>query len=412
MSSPHAAIDFDPTTEAFARDPYVVYAGLRAQGAPQYFAGADAWLLSAYADVDAAARDPRLVRSTAAFMSAEEIDAARRRANWHDMPNHQRFVQVNLLETDGPEHHRLRMLVLRNFTRSYVERHRAMIQRYVDALLDDLLERGSFDFVADLAAHVPGHIIGNVLGVPDADCPQLRVWSEQVVQFFDVGRTAAHKQLAERATGEFHLYLRDLIAERRLRPQDDLLSTLIREQDAGALDETELVATAMLILMAGHGSTIDVLGTGMQALLAHPQQTRVLRDAPAHMATAVQEMFRYESPLPFFHRYAREELTLFGRSWPVGTRFGLLYGAANRDPEAFTDADRFDVTRTPNRHVAFGRGAHLCLGNQLARLDMEIIFATLLRRTRAIEGGTEAPRFKRGLSVRGLEALPVTVTRA
>jgi len=156
--------------------------------------------------------------------------------------------------------------------------------------------------------------------------------------------------------------------------------------------------------MAGHGSTIDVLGSGMHALLRFPDQLARLRAEPGLIQTAVPEMFRFESPLPFFHRYATAETTIAGRSFPRGTKFGLLYGAANRDPARFDRPDLFDAGRHPNRHLAFGGGAHFCLGNHLARLDMEVIFSTLLRRFADIDL-VELPRYKSGLSVRGPRSL-------
>ena len=164
--------------------------------------------------------------------------------------------------------------------------------------------------------------------------------------------------------------------------------------------------------MAGHGSTIDVLGSGMHALLLFPDEFARLRQNPDYIHTAVQEMFRFESPLPFFHRYAAEEMEILGRRYPKGTKFGLLYGSANRDPNQFPNADQFDVTRTPNRHIAFGKGAHLCLGNHLSRLDMEVIFQTLIERVRSIELLEEQPRYKRGLSVRGPQSLRVLLAAA
>ena len=402
-----AGQQFDPSSAAFAADPYPVYNALRELNAPFYYPPMDMHLLARYADVDLAARNPHMLRSANTLLSAEEIANAQRAANWHDMPNHQRFVQFSLLETDGAVHQRLRRLVLREFSKTLIERHRDMIQHYVDVLFDELLEQREIDFIADLAAHIPGHVIGRVLGVPDEDCPQLRVWSENVVQFFDVERTDKHKQLAEQATTEFYHYLLDLISQRRTTPRKDLLTTLVMAHQAGELDETELISTSMLILMAGHGSTIDVLGTGMYALLRHPDQLARLRAQPQWMPAAVQEMFRYESPLPFFHRYAGETVTVMGRQYPAGTKFGLLYGSANRDPAYFPAADQFDAGRSPNRHLAFGRGAHLCLGNNLARLDMEIIFTTLLQRCRRMELLDDQPRYRAGLASRGLHSLRV-----
>lgn len=401
---------FEPLSAGFARDPYAVYAGLRDRGEPYYFDDIDCWLLSRYDDVEKAALDPRLVRSLEAFMSPDEVADERRRANWHDMPNHARFIQVSLLDSDGDTHFRLRKLILGKFSGRYVERHRSMIQRYVDGLLDNLLEKKEIEFVDDLASPVPGHIIGNVLGVPDEDCAQLRTWSENVVQFFDVGRTDEHKQLAEKSTTEFYHYLLELISLRSRRPQEDLISTLIEARSAGVIDETELISICMLILMAGHGSTIDVLGSGMNALLRHPDELERLRQDPGLIQTAVQEMFRYESPLPFFHRYAAEDVEVLGKRYPKGTMFGLLYGSANRDSSRFSSADKFDVGRQPNRHLAFGRGPHLCLGNHLARLDMEVIFLTLLKRVSSIELLADETDFKRSLSIRGPVSLPLQIT--
>jgi cytochrome P450 len=344
------------------------------------------------------------------FLTTEEVRERKRAINWHDMPNHAKYVQTSLLDSDGVQHARLRKVVLGLFSRRNVERHRTMIQKYVNKLLDKLLEKKQIDFIEELAAHVPGHIIGNVLGVPDEDCPQLRAWSENVVQFFDIDRTPEQKQMAERATKEFVLYLSDLIKIRSRNPKDDLISVLIAAKNANDLTETELISTCMLILMAGHGSTIDVLGSGMNALLRHPQQLERLRENSEHIHTAVQEMFRFEAPLPFFHRYAADEVELFGKHYPQGAKFGLLYGSANRDSDVFPSANSFDITRTPNRHIAFGRGPHLCLGNNLARLDMEVIFLTLLKRTSSIDLLLDETKFKKSLSARGPVTLPIQLT--
>lgn len=403
--------DFDPTATSFSQDPYSIYAKLRALPEPFYFEPHDAWLLARYEDVEAAARNSNLVRSLEGLRSIEEIAAAQRAANWHDMLNHEPLVQNSMLENDGEMHDRIRLIVLKELSRRFVEQQRPMIQRHVNRLLEEVLEQSEFDFVNDFAAHVPGYVIGSIIGVPDEDCPQLRIWSENVVQYFDVDRSDERKKLAETATSDFQDYLLQLIADRRRAPQDDLLTRLMTVSDEGQLDQTELVSTCMLILMAGHGSTIDVLGSGMHTLLSFPDQLDKLKQQPAFIDSAVQEMFRLESPLPFFHRYLREDMTLGGKHLSRGAKVGLLYGAANRDPSAFPDADRFDITRVPNRHVAFGRGAHLCLGNHLSRLDMEVIFNTLLRRCDSIELLEEAPVYKPGLSVRGPKSLRIRIVQ-
>ncbi len=264
----------------------------------------------------------------------------------------------------------------------------------------------------DFAAGIPGHVIGRILGVPEADCPRLRAWSENIVQYFDIDRSDERKALAESTTEEFYEYLKALKSERSRTPQDDLISRLIKAENAGKIDEDEFISTCMLILMAGHGSTIDAMGSGMHTLWRFPEQMLRLRRDPSLISTAVQEMFRYESPLPFMHRYTTEDIEINGQSFSKGTRFGVLYGSANRDPQQFEDPDNFDIAREPNKHLAFSRGAHFCMGNHLSRLDMEIVFTTLLSRFSKIRLVGDEPEYRRGLSVRGPKSLQIELTPA
>ncbi|POF28933.1 cytochrome P450 [Roseibium marinum] len=405
--SPSTDLCFAPLSAEFARDPYPFYAALRAREGLTYYQDFDVWLASRFTDVSRIVLDEHMVRSLEHIAGPEEIAAQKQAQNWHDMPHHSRFVQFSLLDSDGAVHDRLRKQVFKLFTPVMVGKLRDGIQAYVDTLFDSLDGRDEIDFIGDLAAHVPGHIIGRILGVPDEDCPQLRIWSENIVQFFDIDRSNERKELAERNTTEFYRYLLKLKAEREANPEDDLMSLMIEAERQGHMNHDEFISTAMLILMAGHGSTIDVLGSGMHALLKFPNEMLRLRADPGLMKTAVQEMFRYEAPLPFFHRYSTEDVEIGGRTFPRGTKFGVLYGSANRDPEQFPDADRFDAGRTPNWHIAFGRGAHFCLGNHLARLDMDIIFSTLLKRFGTIELAEDTVSYKRGLSVRGPQTLRI-----
>jgi len=411
MPAQAAPFRFDPLSAEFAADPYAVYARMRALDGLFPFPELGMLLVTRQRDVAAIVADIRLPRMPAGILDADELERRQRQDNFHDMPNHVRFVQFSMLNSDGAVHDRLRRQVFRMFTPALIAGQRAAIEAYVSRLISDLAGAGEVDFVADLAVHVPGHVIGHLLGVPDADCPMLRRWSESIVQYFDVDRSAERKALAEATAAEFADYLRALKADRLRVPKDDLVTRLVEAERAGEMSEDEFISTAMLILMAGHGSTIDVLGSGMHALLRFPEEMERLRADPALMPTAVQEMFRFESPLPFFDRYAAEEVEVGGTLYPRGTRFGLLYGAANRDGEQFADPDRFDVGRTPNRHLAFGGGAHFCLGNHLARLDMDIIFSTLFRTFRRIEL-VEAPLYKRSLSVRGPMALKLRLEAA
>ena len=201
-------------------------------------------------------------------------------------------------------------------------------------------------------------------------------------------------------------------AMRREQPGDDLISEMIAWRDgADRLNQDELVSTAMTVLMAGHGSTIDALGNGMLALLRHPEQMAALRADPGLIHTAVQEMFRFDAPLPYFHRYALEDMEYRGRSFAKGAKFGFLYASANRDEACFAAPDVFDIRREPNRHLAFGGGAHHCLGSHLARLNMEIVFNTVLRRLPGLglAGDAAELEWKPGIQSRGLVRLPVRV---
>jgi len=362
------------------------------------------WLLPRFDWVAAAALDKRLVRSPGSVFAPEEIAARRRAANWHDMPLHSRFVQFSLLDSDGAVHDRLRRLVFRELGAPVIAGLKAQSEEFIAALLARVT--GEIDFVADVAAHVPGHVIGRLLGTPDADAALLCGWSENIVQFFDVDRSDDRKALAERTVAAFYDYLKDLAAARRRVPRDDLVTKLAADEDAGVISHDEFVSTAMLLLMAGHGSSIDALSSGLASLLRFPDQMAQLRADAALLPSAVQEMFRFEPPLPFFHRHAAADVELAGRRFVKGTSFGLLYGAANRDPDVFPDADRFDIARSPNRHLAFGYGAHLCLGNHIARMTMEAVFGQLRRRDITL---LQEPVWKPGLSVRGPKALRIKI---
>lgn len=401
-------LTFDPLSAAFAQNPHKVYDSMRATGHPVYYEPENTWMITRFADVEAIALNKTMLRNPEDRRSPEEIRANKVKLNMHDMPHHERFVQISMLDSEGETHHRLRKTVFREFTPALIEKQRPAIQAFVDRLLEGSRDQDEIDFISDFAAHVPGQIIGRVLGVPEEDCSQLRTWSENIVQFWDIGRTAEKKKLAESATKEFYEYLTQILKERTSSPQDDLMTRLLEYRNSGVVSEDELISLCMLILKAGHGSTIDVLGSGMHALLQFPDQMQRLRAEPSLMKIAIQEMFRFESPLPYFHRFATEDVEVAGQSFKSGTRFGLLYGAANRDPEKFENPNVFDVGRTPNRHIAFGGGVHFCLGNHLARLDMDVIFATLLGRFQNIEL-LEQPTYKRGLSVRGPQKLRIAL---
>jgi cytochrome P450 len=399
---------FQPFTKEFARDPYAVYSRMRKDFPVYYHNDWDMHLFSRYEDIFTLLNDPRLVRTLEHKMTANEINSKRERENWQATPNFSRYVRVNILDSEGELHDRLRRLVFKVFTVSRVSTLREYIQKLVDDRIHAVINIGQMDFIEDFVAAIPGAVIGNLLGVPEVDRPRLRAWSEHIVRFYEPQKTDEDIQRAEQASGDFADYLIHLAERRRKKPQQDLISELVAAESKGQLSRDELISTCMIILMAGHGSTIDVAGNGMLALLQHREQMEKLQANPSLMQTAVQEMFRYDSPLPFFHRFMLEEMEYKGHVYEKGSKIGVLYASANRDPAQFENPDSFEISRQANRHLAFGTGPHFCLGNHLARLNMDIIFTSLLQHFSCLSLECDEPEFRIGLSSRGLRSLPVS----
>jgi len=231
------------------------------------------------------------------------------------------------------------------------------------------------------------------------------------VKMYEYGRTAELEDAAERAAAEFVDYLRGLTAERRTSPGDDLLSHLVqvRDTEGDRLTEDELVTTCILLLNAGHEATVNVSGNGLLALLEHPDQLQRLRDDPALLPTAIEELMRFDSPLQLFERTATEDVEIGGITVPEGQKIAALLGSANRDPAVFADPDNLDVGRADNPHISFGAGVHFCIGAPLARVELQASFGALLGRTSRLELGRPAQR-RPEFVIRGLRELPVVLT--
>ena len=403
---------FNPYSADFSRDPYSVYAHMRAACPIYYHEDWKSWILSAYGDIKALIGDERLGRTMDHVLNEEEICEYRRQQNWDAAPNHSKYVKISILDSEAELHDRLRRAVFKIFTVSRVKELRGFVQNLVDRQLDYVEQSKQFDFIEDFVAPIPGYVIGEMLGVPEQNRAQLRIWSEDIVQFFEPERTDAHRDLAEQATLEFVAFLQELVEQRKRKPEKDLLSEMLmwRDTDGKGLSHEEFMSTAMTILMAGHGSTIDASGNGMLALLQHPEQMTMLKSDPSLIDTAVQEMFRYDPPLPLFFRFALCDMEYKGIELKKGTKLGFLYASANRDEAQFEQADKFDIKRMPNRHLAFGGGIHHCLGNHLARQNMDIMFNTLLRRMPRIKLAVDDDKLEHrpGIQSRGLKTLPVT----
>jgi len=386
-------MDFDPSDPGFVADPYPVYATLRARPPVRW---RDLWLVARHRDVDGLLRDPRLGR---VFTPLEPAEVYR---PWNLVNEHA------MLEREPPDHTRLRRLVAGAFTARRVEGMRQRVRAVAQELVAPLVAAGGGDLVSALAEPLPVAVIAELLGVPAADRHRLRPWSNAIVGLYELEPGPGVAQRAVAAAAEFDDYLRALVARRRREPGGDLLSALATAPADDRLTDDELVATAVLLLNAGHEASVNVLAGGALALLRHPDQLARLRADPGLVPAAVEELIRYDTPLSLFTRTAFVPVEVGGVRVAAGERVGLLLGAANRDPDAFADPDRLDVGRSPNRHVGFGAVIHYCLGAPLARVELQEALATLLPLSiNLLEDPPPRPTYQ----FRGPSRLPVRLAR-
>jgi len=384
---------------AVLSDPYPLFHRLRTEDPVHWEADLEFWALTRYADALYALREDSLL-SSAIHDSPRPGGVGLSSARW--------FVFL-----DPPRHTRLRALVHSAFTPQVVEGLRASIQAIADELLDRAAEAGRLDLIADLGFPLPAIVIAELLGVPAEDRAQFRAWSADLAAAGGLVRMAADgaERLSRARAGgaALNAYFRDIIRERRRAPRDDLVSRLTGVQSAeGTLSEEELVDTCALLLFAGHETTTNLIGNGMLALLRHPDELSRLRADPSLIGSAVEELLRYDSPVQMRVRVARETVEIGGRRIAKGQRVLILVGAANRDPARFPDPDRLDIARPDNRHLAFGHGIHFCTGAPLARLEGAIAIRRLLRRFPRLELTTDQLAWRETLTLRALNALPVS----
>jgi cytochrome P450 len=267
----------------------------------------------------------------------------------------------------------------------------------------------------DFAYPIPVTIICDMLGVPVEDNVRFREWTKEAARSLDPEEMLPPDEAARRQAvfDAFHEYFEDLITKRRANPQDDLISALIAVEDEGSrLTHDELISTCILILIAGHETTVNLIGNGTLQLMRHPDQLALLRERPEVIKTAVEELLRFDPPVQLTSRLALEDIELDGFVLPKGQQAILLIGAANRDPAQFPNPSTLDITREENRHIAFGMGIHFCLGAPLARVEGQLALGQLVGRTRDLALTVEEPPYKENLVLRGLAALPVRVTAA
>ncbi len=362
-----------------------------------------AWLVTRYDDVAALLKDERFVKDKENALSPEQA----RKQPW--VPDLFKPLARNMLDVDPPDHTRLRQLVHSAFTPRLVERLRERIQTLTEELIVAAERRGRMDLITDYALPIPTTIIAEMLGVPASDRHRFHRWSRVIVASAPSGWRMAR---AIPSAIAFLRYIRRLVKARRSSPRDDLVTALVQaEQEGERLNEDELVSMVFLLLIAGHETTVNLIGNGMLALLRHPDQMKRLRDEPGMIKVAVEELLRFDGPLETAtERYAREDVKIAGATIPRGGLVYAVLGSANRDERQFPDPDRLDLSREPNRHLAFGLGVHYCLGAPLARLEAQVAIGALVGRVPSLRISRGSLRWRRGLVLRGLEALPVDLT--
>ncbi|MGQ9829762.1 MAG: cytochrome P450 [Roseiflexus sp.] len=384
----------------FLADPYPVYRQLIEEmpvfWLPHTNAPGGMWCIARYDDIAFVLREAPIFKDTGRIAPPDRLTPLDRA----------------MLQRDPPDHTRLRRLAGHAFTPRRVHGLMPRIEQISLNLIERIRARGEADFIADYARPLPIIVIAELLGVPFEDHNRFSAWSDEIMVGSDsvLGGEEATRR-SQQAMAALVDYFTALIRQRRQHPRDDLISALIAARDAGdRLSEDELLGMCVLLLIAGHETTVNLIGNGLLTLLRHPDQLNLLRQQPEHLTSAIEEMLRYESPVQrSTPRYAAETFEIRGAQIEAGQQISLMFGAANRDPAYFPDPDRFDISRQPNLHLGFGMGIHYCLGAPLARIEARVAFTHILERLPAIRPATDMPVWKPVTWLRGLKSLPVIV---
>jgi len=393
-------------------DPYPTYARLRAESPVFFDETWDLTFFTRHAQVAGILRDRRFGRDVRTVVPPDELDpqVAHRTYPSH-LPNWTKYIRGSFIDLEPPRHTRIRRLVQWAFTRRASESYRQRLVATADRVVEEALGRGRMEAISEFATPIPLTMIAELLGVPAADQAQLVAWSHAIVRVFDEGHSPEEGLAGERAVGDFVSYVKELLAARRAHPGDDLVSALIKaEHEGDRLDEDELAATCILTLNAGHEATVHGIGNALWALSRNETEFRRLQARPEIVATAADEVLRFDSPLQMFERWILEDLEIGGVRLKRGHKVGLLFGSANHDEDAFDNPDTLDLGRSDNPHVSFGGGIHYCVGAPLAKIELEVALSSFARQVGAfsVEG---QPERVRSLVFRGLTTLPLAVSR-
>lgn len=396
---------FNPFLPSFAKNPYPAYASLRASEPVHFSPTLQAWIVTSFADCERVLREPETFANNpllATSPMARQFQQQRREFPLGEVPT--------VLNSDAPVHTRLRGIVSRAFTPRVIEGMRERIEEITSELLDAAPVGEPWDLVEGLALPLPVIVIAELLGVPASDRELFKRWSTAIADTAtNVFSTPESVESTKRASADLIEYLGRVVEERRHSPREDVITALVQAEDEGShLTRDELLAFTVVLLIAGHETTINLIGNGTLALLDEPEQARLLHEQPDLIGDAVEEFLRFDSPVQGLVRVATRDVEVGGRAVHRGDALIVMIGAANRDPAHFVEPDRLDVRREDKRHLAFGLGPHFCLGAPLARLEAQVAFRALLTRFASVE--LAAPPERGGTFVlRGLRTLPVRV---
>ncbi|MCY7763372.1 cytochrome P450 [Bacillus spizizenii] len=362
-----------------------------------------AWLITRYDDCMAFLKDNRITRDVKNVMSQEQIKML-------NVSEDIDFVSDHMLAKDTPDHTRLRSLVHQAFTTRTIENLRGSIEQITEQLLDEMEKENKADIMKSFASPLPFIVISELMGIPKEDRAQFQIWTNAMVD-----TSESNRELTNQALREFKDYIAKLIQDRRIQPKDDLISKLVHAEENGSkLSEKELYSMLFLLVVAGLETTVNLLGSGTLALLQHKEEFEKLKQYPEMIATAVEELLRYTSPVVLMaNRWAIEDFTYKGHSIKRGDMIFIGIGSANRDPNFFENPETLNLNRSPNRHISFGFGIHFCLGAPLARLEGHIAFNALLKRFPDIElaAAPDDIHWRKNVFLRGLENLPVSLSK-
>lgn len=388
------------------QDPFAMVSAMLGAGAVSWLPQLDGWLVTGHAEIVQALKDPRLTAARMVSQLDQLPDEPRR-----ELAPLRTSIAMWMGHTNHDDHVRMQRVIKRYFSARTVEDLRPRAQQITDELLDAVLERGGCEVVADLARPLPARVIADMLGVPAKDRDLLPRWSQDISAVFGPVDLPSLRR-SQRSVTEMSEYMRPIVQARRERPADDLISMLVAAQEQGTIrSEDEILANCVLLLFAGHETTLNLISNGLYLLLTHPDELHQLQDRPELLPDAIEEMLRYAGPASITTRFALEPMRLADAHIEANQMVYLALAAGNRDPEQVDDPDRFDISRTPMRHLAFGQGTFYCLGAALARMEAQVCFSTLFRRVTDLRLGPAGASWDAQPPLRmSLLALPVTFT--